>query len=91
MTKTAHCFARLLHGGLILSTSVSSLGFWLSLMAPYSKASLFLVLVTPGAGVIQQHLEFCFPEFDIKRVKYLIFIGVTYKTSTTEGSFGYFG
>ena len=31
------------------------------------------------------------PEFDIKRVKYLIFIGVTYKTSTTEGSFGYFG
>ena len=60
MTKTAHCFARLLHGGLILSTSVSSLGFWLSLMAPYSKASLFLVLVTPGAGVIQQHLEFCF-------------------------------
>ncbi|MEI6807003.1 MAG: DUF6876 family protein [Myxococcaceae bacterium] len=31
------------------------------------------------------------PEFDIKRAKCLIFIGATYKTSTTEGTFGRFG
>ena len=46
------------------------------------KFLVFLVFVLSGCGA---------PEFDIKRVKYLIFIGVTYKTSTTEGSFGYFG
>jgi hypothetical protein len=39
----------------------------------------------------QTRFRSSYPEFDIKRVKYLIFIGVTYKTSTTEGSFGYFG